>query len=162
MAIEETQLTSWDPVKLIFENDKADEQVKKGYYLVSESSIYMGPLATDPKARFSGNNLSCTNCHLNGGTLSGAGSWIGVTNRYPQFRGRENKIGTIEERINGCMERSMNGQKLPEKGVQMNAIVSYMKWVSSNLPKLNQEEIIGYPPIQIPTVAVDLNQGEII
>ena len=36
-----------------------------------------------------------------------------------QYRGRENKIGTLEERINGCFERSMNGKKLPveSKGV---------------------------------------------
>ena len=82
---EEATLESWNPVKLILENDKANEQIKQGFYLVSESSKFMGPLATDTKARFSGNNLSCTNCHLNGGTLSGSASWIGVTTRYPQF-----------------------------------------------------------------------------
>jgi len=159
---EEATLESWNPVKLILENDKANEQIKQGFYLVSESSKFMGPLATDSKLRFSGNNLSCTNCHLNGGTLSGSASWIGVTTRYPQFRGRENKIGTIEERINGCMERSMNGQKLPEKGPQMTAIVAYMKWINSALPKLNKKEIKGYPPIEIPETAVDLNQGKMI
>ncbi|MEK9788735.1 MAG: c-type cytochrome, partial [Flavobacteriaceae bacterium] len=100
--------------------------------------------------------------HLNGGTLSGSASWIGVTTRYPQFRGRENKIGTIEERINGCMERSMNGQKLPEKGPQMTAIVAYMKWINTALPKLNKKEIKGYPPIKIPETAVDLNQGKMV
>ena len=159
---EEAPLASWNPVKLILENDKANEQVKQGFYLVSESSKFMGPLATDSKARFSGNNLSCTNCHLNGGTLSGSASWIGVTTRYPQFRGRENKIGTIEERINGCMERSMNGQKLPEKGTQMTAIVAYMKWINTALPKLNKKEIKGYTPIKIPETAVDLNQGKMV
>lgn len=160
--LEEAPLESWNPVKLILENDKANEQIKQGFYLVSESSKFMGPLATDSKLRFSGNNLSCTNCHLNGGTLSGSASWIGVTMRYPQFRGRENKIGTIEERINGCMERSMNGQKLPEKGPQMTAIVAYMKWINTALPKLNKKEIKGYPPIKIPETAVDLNQGKMV
>ncbi|MGB0316196.1 MAG: c-type cytochrome [Flavobacteriaceae bacterium] len=158
----EAPLASWNPVKLILENDKANEQVKQGFYLVSESSRFMGPLVTDAKARFSGNNLSCTNCHLNGGTLSGSASWIGVTKRFPQFRGRENKIGTIEERINGCMERSMNGQKLPEKGPLMTAIIAYMKWINTALPKLNKKEIKGYPPIKIPETAVDLNQGKMV
>jgi len=112
VPVKENTLELWDPQKLILNNNKADEIVKKGYLLVAESSNYMGPLAKDPKLRFAGNNLSCTNCHLNGGTLSGSASWIGILDRFPQFRGRENKIGTIEERINGCMERSMNGIKL--------------------------------------------------
>ena len=43
---------------------------------------------------------------------------------FPQFRGRENKIGTIEERINGCMERSMNVVKLNETSDQMKAIIA--------------------------------------
>ena len=41
---------------------------------------------------------------INGGTLSGAASWIAMR-RFPQFSGRENKSGSLVERINGCMER---------------------------------------------------------
>ena len=157
---EENNLTTWDPEKLIIQNENTDEQVKQGYFLVSESSKFMGPLSKEPSLRFTGNNLSCTNCHLNGGTLSGAASWIGITSRYPQFRNRENKIGTIEERINGCMERSMNGKKLPKNGEQMNAIVAYMKWLNQYLNKFNKKEFNGYPPIQIPNTAVNLDRGK--
>ena len=128
--------------------------------LVAESSKYMGPLAKDPKLRFAGNNLSCTNCHLNGGTLSGSASWIGILDRFPQFRGRENKIGTIEERINGCMERSMNGTKLSKNSTQMKAMVAYMDWISRELPELNSKVFKGYPAIEIPKIAVDLNRGK--
>lgn len=158
--VTENTLELWDPQKLILNNDKADELVKKGYLLVAESSKYMGPLAEDPKLRFAGNNLSCTNCHLNGGTLSGSASWIGILDRFPQFRGRENKMGTIEERINGCMERSMNGIKLSKNSTQMKAMVAYMDWISRELPKLNSKVFKGYPAIEIPEVAVDLTQGK--
>jgi len=158
--VTENTLELWDPQKLILNNDKSDELVKKGYLLVAESSKYMGPLAEDPKLRFAGNNLSCTNCHLNGGTLSGSASWIGILDRFPQFRGRENKMGTIEERINGCMERSMNGIKLSKNSTQMKAMVAYMDWISRELPKLNSKVFKGYPAIEIPEVAVDLTQGK--
>ena len=158
--VTENTLEFWDPQKLIFNNDKADELVKKGYLLVAESSKYMGPLAEDPKLSFAGNNLSCTNCHLNGGTLSGSASWIGILDRFPQFRERENKMGTIEERINGCMERSMNGIKLSKNSTQMKAMVAYMDWISRELPKLNSKVFKGYPAIIIPEVAVDLTQGK--
>lgn len=150
----------WNPQKLIFDNSRITDLVKEGYYLIAESSKYMGPLANDPSLRYAGNNLSCTNCHLNGGTLSGSASWIGILERFPQFRGRENKIGTIEERINGCMERSMNGIPLPEESSQMKAMIAYMEWISSELPDLNTKIFKGYPAIKIPEFAVDLEQGK--
>lgn len=152
-------ILEWDAEKLIINNPKVADLVKNGYYLVAESSKFMGPLAKDPSKRYSGNNLSCTNCHLNGGTLSGSASWIDILDRFPQFRGRENKIGTIEERINGCMERSMNGIKLDETSGQMKAIIAYIDWISKELNDLNSKNFKGYPAIKIPEVAVDLKIG---
>ena len=157
-VLDETIL-EWDAEKLIINNPKVTDLVKNGYYLVAETSKFMGPLAKDPSKRYSGNNLSCTNCHLNGGTLSGSASWIDILDRFPQFRGRENKIGTIEERINGCMERSMNGIKLDEKSGQMKAIIAYIDWISKELNDLNSKNFKGYPAIKIPEIAVDLNIG---
>ena len=152
-------ILEWDAEKLIINNPKVADLVKNGYYLVAESSKFMGPLAKDPSKRYSGNNLSCTNCHLNGGTLSGSASWIDILDRFPQFRGRENKIGTIEERINGCMERSMNGIKLDETSSQMKGIIAYIDWISKELNDLNSKNFKGYPAIKIPEVAVDLKIG---
>lgn len=152
-------LLEWDSQKMIIENPEVTDIVRQGYYLVSESSKYMGPLAKNSLMRYAGNNLSCTNCHLNGGTLSGSASWIGILEHYPQFRGRENKIGTIEDRINGCMERSMNGVKLPEESNQMKAIINYIDWISKELNNLNSKNFRGYPAIIIPEVAIDLNIG---
>jgi len=134
--------------------------VKYGYLLVSESPKWMGPQARSHELRFSGNNLSCKNCHLESGTKAGSGSFVGVTNRFPQFRGREGKIGTIEERINGCMERSMNGKALPENSTQMKAIVAYMEWLSKDVPEEIAAQYEGFPPIRIPDVKADLNIGK--
>ena len=52
--------------------------VRDGYYLVAESSKLTGPLAKDHSKCYAGNNLSCANCHLNGVTLTGSASWIGI------------------------------------------------------------------------------------
>ncbi len=153
-------IEEWNAELMVTENPNVPTRVKEGYLLVSSTSYYMGPLAEDPKDRFAGNNLSCTNCHLNGGTLSGSASWIGITKRFPQFGGRANKIGTLEERINGCMERSMNGKKIPEKDPKMKAIVAYMDWLGEELPKVNTEDFAGYPSIVIPNTEVDLGLGK--
>ena len=119
----------------------------------------MGPLQTNPELRFAGNNLACTNCHLNGGTLSGSASWIGIVDRFPQFGGRANKMGTLEDRINGCMERSMNGKAFPSDAPQLKAMIAYMRWFDEGIPKLNTKVFKGYPNIEIPAIAVNLKLG---
>ena len=153
-------IVEWDEKALVLNNPIAPDQVKEGYLLISASSQYMGPLNKDSKRRFSGNNLSCTNCHLNGGTMSGAASWIGINDRFPQFGGRANKEGSLVDRINGCMERSMNGRPIPKNAKQMKAIIAYMEWLDYGIPRLNTENFKGYPKIDPPQFAVDLEKGK--
>ena len=58
-----------------------------------------------------GNELSCQSCHADGG-LANTSSMVGVTAAYPQYRPREGITFTLEDRINGCMIRSMNGEMI--------------------------------------------------
>jgi thiosulfate dehydrogenase len=59
---------------------------------------------------------------------------VGVFADFPQYRAREGRVGTIEDRINGCMTRSMNGRELPLDGPEMKAIVAYLKFLSTGIP----------------------------
>lgn len=117
-------------------------------------------MASDTTQKFAGNNLACANCHLKAGTQAGAASWIGITDRFPQFGGRSNKIGTLEDRINGCIERSMNGKILPSESQKLKAIVAYMEWLGAGLPEDRKKEFKGYAPINVPNTAVDLEKGK--
>ena len=139
-----------------------DPLVKMGYLLIKESPRQMGPAAENPEMRFAGNNLACANCHLQAGAQAGAASWVGVIDRFPQFGGRSNTLGTLEDRINGCMERSMNGKKLPLESEAMKAIVAYMDWLGEGLPQERKKEFNGYVEIAIPHTAVDLEQGRLV
>ena len=139
-----------------------DPKVKYGYQLISETSKHIGPMAEEEEIHFAGNNLACVSCHLQSGTQAGAGSWIGVTERFPQFQGRSNREITIEDRVNGCMERSMNGKKLPNESREMKAIVAYMEWLGEDLPKEREREFKGFPKIEIPDVAIDLEKGKVL
>lgn len=152
----------WQPKDVLsyLEEGSMPPMVKAGFLLVAETPEHMGPRAQDPKKRLAGNNLSCTNCHLQYGTQAGSGSWVGVVDRFPQFRGRENVMGDLQDRINGCMERSMNGKKLPKDSAEMLAIVAYMEWLGEDMPKEKEGEYKGYPKIKIPEVKVDLEIGK--
>lgn len=137
------------------------KDIKFGYLLATESPKWMGPQVINKDERlYAGNNLTCQNCHLQAGTKPGSGSWVGVTNHFPQFRGRENKMGTIEERINGCMERSMNGKALPEDSDQMQALVAYMEWLSEGVPEDTADWYKGFVNIKIPSVKADTIFGK--
>lgn len=80
-----------------------------------------------------GNALRCTSCHLDGGATEVLG-WQGVYAKFPQFRSRNAAIQVIEDRINDCFERSMDGRRMPVDTAPMKAIVAYLAWVSKDVP----------------------------
>jgi thiosulfate dehydrogenase len=124
-----------------------------------DTANQIGPTAVDPAKRYSGNNLTCQNCHLKAGTQPYAMPLTGVWGQFPQYRGREGEIGTLEERINGCMERSMNGRVLPLDGLEMKAFLAYTKWLSNGIP--DGAKLVGAGTINIkePDRAADLGNG---
>ena len=124
--------------------------VKYGFELFQNTTNYIGPSVEQLDKVFSGNNLACGNCHLLAGTKPFAASLVGVVNRFPQYRGREHKLGTIQERINGCMERSMNGGMMAIDSDEMKALVSYLKWIGRNAPKEGKVFGQGFMQINLP------------
>uniref|UniRef100_UPI0040477232 c-type cytochrome n=1 Tax=Aliarcobacter sp. TaxID=2321116 RepID=UPI0040477232 len=115
-------------------DNKYGELVKYGKELIVHTSKYIGPEVEDSKMRFAGNNNQCQNCHLDAGTKAYSAPFIGTFAAFPQYRPREDKIGTLADRINGCMERSMNGYKLPLDSKEMSAMQAYMHWLSQGVP----------------------------
>ncbi|WP_258227303.1 c-type cytochrome [Aestuariibaculum sp. M13] len=143
-------------------DSEANTIIKYGYELFNETPKYIGPDNGNPNMAYQGNRLACKNCHLNSGTKPYSAPLIGIIQRFPQFRGRENKIGTIEERINGCMERSMNGHMLPTDSQEMKAIVKYLEYLSRYAPKDGNIEGQGFVKLKIPNRPVNLAHGKIV
>ena len=108
--------------------------VRKGKALMEETYKHIGPEAKDVNKRYAGNNLACTSCHIDAGGRKFGNPWVGTFISFPQYRGREDAISTTEERINGCMARSMNGRKLPLDSDEMKSMVSYLKFLSTGIP----------------------------
>ena len=77
-----------------------------------------------------GNALTCTNCHPDAGTRADAMPWIGVYGRFPQYRSRAASVQIIEDRIDDCFLRSMNGRPLPRESAEMRDIIAYMAFLS--------------------------------
>lgn len=88
-----------------------------------------------------GSDLHCTSCHLEGATKAYAGPWVGVTSVYPMYRSRAGREITIEDRIDECFDRSMNGHAPPQSSPETKALVAYMTWLSKDVPR--GTEVIG-------------------
>jgi thiosulfate dehydrogenase len=153
-------LTRWAPPDIAtVGDDPFGALVKYGHALFTNTANEIGPTVSDATRRFAGNNLTCQNCHLQGGTQPYAMPLMGIWGQFPQYRAREGAVDTLEDRINGCMERSMNGRALPLEGREMKALSSYMRWLSTGIP--DGAKLVGAGTLRIkePTRAADLGHG---
>ncbi len=153
-------LTQWAPPNIAaVGDDPFGALVKYGHALFTDTANEIGPTVPDATRRLAGNNLTCQNCHLKGATQPYAMPLMGVWGQFPQYRGREGAVDTLEDRINGCMERSMNGRALPLKSREMAALSAYMRWLSTGIP--DGAKLVGAGTLRIkePTRAADLPHG---
>jgi thiosulfate dehydrogenase len=134
----ETKISSADtaiftpPDTSTIPHDRFGEMVRYGRELIVNTPHYIGPNGTVGK--YLGNNMTCSNCHLDAGTRPFGFNFFSSHARYPQYRGRENKVLTLSERINNCIERPGNGTPLPLDSKEIVAMVCYLKWLASNVP----------------------------
>jgi thiosulfate dehydrogenase len=108
--------------------------VREGRDLNTATYAHIGPNVPRRSQRYAGNNLACTNCHLQAGTKKFGLALFGLYGDFPQYRSRSGNEISIEDRINSCMTRSMNGRPLPRKAPAMRAIVAYIKFLSTGVP----------------------------
>jgi thiosulfate dehydrogenase len=159
-ALAQSGTDAWpnpDPEKLALGAFK--DTVLYGRKLFNETFAVIGPEVASPSMRYSGNNLSCQSCHLQGGTQRFAIPMVGVYGLFPQYIARENEVRTLEERIEGCMQRSMNGRNLPVDGREMKALVAYTQFLSTGVPVGKALEGRGSPALPLLSRAADPKHG---
>lgn len=149
---------AYDVAKL--PDDHYGRLVRYGKELTDRTFAHIGPEVADKTMRFAGNNLACSSCHQGSATKAFAMPWVGAHATFPQYRGREDEVSTIEERVNGCMERSMAGKPLPLGGREMKAYVTYIHFLSREVPTGGKVEGQGLPPFKAPDRRADLAAGE--
>jgi thiosulfate dehydrogenase len=140
----------------------------------AEATIPAGPagdairlgktLVTDTRAQLPknvGNGLNCSSCHLGGGTVAFAGPYVGLWGVFPEYRSRSGRINSLQERINDCFQRSMNGKALPWESKEMNALLMYMQWLSTGVPVGTEVEGRGMGKVD-PALVPDGDRGKLV
>ena len=121
------------------------DQIRYGRELISHTSQYLGPSGKVMKIS---NGMNCQNCHLEAGTVPYGNNFGEVATKYPVLRGRSGKVEQIEDRVNDCFQRSLNGEKLDENSDEMQAIVAYLKWVGKDINTKDSLIGLGRKPLR--------------
>ncbi|HEY1043319.1 MAG TPA: c-type cytochrome [Telluria sp.] len=116
-------------------------------------------------ARYVGNSMSCAQCHLDAGRRENSAPMWAAYVQYPKFRAKNNKINTLEERINGCFNYSMNAQaapagKAPPPGDDVyKELMTYMYWLADGAPTGEEMRGGGYIKVKETALGYDYKRG---
>lgn len=124
------------------------EAVKRGEALFTDTRHTAGD--------YVGNDLNCSNCHLDAGRLANSAPLWGAWVAYPAYRKKNDHVNSMEERIRGCFTYSMNakGSKIghaPEPGTPLlTDMEAYMYWLAKGAPTGEKLPGRGYPKLDKP------------
>ena len=176
-ASSDTETTAQAP-ELLIPSTATLERVGELLYDPMADSIHPDPrmasmirlgfqISQDPQtyaSEFVGNDLTCGNCHLNAGQRDRALPLLGVAATFPQYRRRDDRLVSLEDRIAGCFKRSMNGTAPPYDHPVMLALDAYLNWLSEGFAMGEKPAWLGQNEIaveaRIPIEELDVNGGE--
>ncbi len=109
------------------------KMVKLGEDILNNTDTH--PLTKD----LVGDTLQCKSCHLKGsdgkpGTGLGIGTFMGTATAFPAFSKREKTVQSLQDRINNCFMRSMNGKRPIIDTKASMAMATYITWLSTGAP----------------------------
>jgi len=134
-----TRVTFKVPVEATIPTGPQGDAIRQGKLLLTQTKSLLPQNV--------GNGLNCANCHLAAGTTPKSSPWVGIWGVFPEYRSRSGKVISLQERVNDCFERSMNGKALPYNSAEMNSILAYMHWLSKDIPTGVSVEGRGFGPI---------------
>jgi thiosulfate dehydrogenase len=116
------------------------DAVMLGYNIMMDTPKYA--------PQYVGNKMKCRNCHFEAGRTKDGVSLVGVGAVYPRYRERHRYSVNLVMRTNDCFERSMNGRPLPPDSKEMNAVVTYLHWISREIPVYADIPWLGLKPFE--------------
>ena len=124
----------WEaPDPYLAETDADAALISYGRDLVARTQDYFGENGLVRPASING--MNCQNCHLDAGSKPFGNNYFAVESTYPQLRARSGALETIPKRVNDCFQRSLNGAPLDTSSREMQAILAYMRWLGTGIPK---------------------------
>ena len=134
--------------------DSLGASVRRGLALVMHTA--------DSLPAYAPGNISCTNCHINGGRNADAAPLTGSHARFPRYLERAGAVIGLADRVNYCFTRSLAGNRLPVESREMQDILAYIAWLSRGVPVGEGKKLPGADGILpiTPELAGDKARGQ--
>lgn len=148
---------TWQPpADSAIPKDSLGASIRRGLAIVMHTA--------DSLPEYAPGNISCTNCHINGGRNVDAAPLAGSQARFPKYMDRTGAVIGLADRVNYCFTRSLAGNRLPVDSREMQDILAYIAWLSTGVPvgegkKLPGAEGIREMPV---TLAGDRARGQAV
>lgn len=137
----------------------AGKQIRYGRELIRHTAKFLGPTGS---VKHLSNGMNCQNCHLDAGTKVLGNNYSAVFSTYPKFRERSGSIETIIKRVSDCFERSLGGKAPDSASREMQAIVAYIQWLGSDVPKGQRPDGVGLTKLAYLDRAADSTKGKAV
>jgi thiosulfate dehydrogenase len=116
--------------QLTYPEGEIGEMVKLGEAIMKNTDTH--PLTKD----LVHNKLKCVSCHLPGtdmhpGTTQSMGTFSGIAVRFPLYNKREKVVITLQDRIDNCFMRSLDGTRPIIDSEASVAMFTYITWLST-------------------------------
>lgn len=175
-----TMVTAWDyPQNPLtdptLDQSKLSKEIQWGYKLFTNTP--------GEASRFVPSEVSCNNCHLNGGQRERAMPLVAISGAFPEYNRRAGRLISLNDRIVDCFLRSENatgrleldaaGQpvvgpdSLPTPtSREVLAIAAYLAWISKGYeigknPTWRGQNTIPQPSLK-PVADLDISKGEAV
>ena len=127
------------------------DEVRAGEQIFRDPAAHAG--------RYVGNDLRCSNCHLDAGRLAGSAPMWAAYVSYPAFREKNDQVNSFEQRLQGCFRYSMNGKVPPLGDPVLVALETYSYFLAKGLPTGEEPAGRGFPDLPKPAMAPDYDRG---
>jgi thiosulfate dehydrogenase len=140
-------------------NNTEGEMIRYGRSLIINTAFYLGPKG---KISHTSNGMNCQNCHLIAGTKPWGNNYGGVFSTYPKFRERRGAVESVIQRVNDCLERSLNGDPLDSNSREMQGILAYLKWLGQGVRRGQKPNGSGISQLTVLGRVADMEKGKIV
>ncbi|MBB4001298.1 c-type cytochrome [Aurantimonas endophytica] len=113
-------------------------------------------------AAYVGNDLSCSNCHIDAGRHAGAAPISAAYPHFPAYSARDKRDITFGERLQECFEFSLNGVAPPADGDVVTALTAYARRLSENAVREAVVLTRGFPELDAAPLPPSPARGAVV
>ncbi|MBU1235699.1 MAG: c-type cytochrome [Gammaproteobacteria bacterium] len=134
--------------------DKYGDLVRLGYAIVTDTP--------NKASRYSGNKLSCSNCHLDAGRKPNAAPYWAAFVAYPSWRSKTDRVDTFDERVQQCFRYSLDGIPPAFGSIELTAIAAYAHFLARGLAVGTETRGRGFPLIGKTGLDPNRDRGRVV